>query len=305
MTTRQVGELKITRIGEQMGPGATPTELLPDWQDDFAREHAHWLAPNYYDPATNRLVSSIHSWLIQTRHHTILIDTCCGNHKHRPGNPRFHNLDTPYLDRLLAAGVCPEDVDFVMCTHLHGDHVGWNTRLVDGRWVPTFPNAKYVFSRTERDCFDPDRNPTLGDRFRESNPLLVERFRLTFEDSISPIIAAGQDHVVEMTDALDDGFLIEPAPGHTPGHIILRALSQGREALFAGDVLHHPAQVYRPEWNDVLCADPVAAIASRKRVLGHCAEHGSLFMPGHFATPHLGRVREKGGDFSFEFDWAD
>ncbi len=131
---------------------------------------------------------SVHSCLIRTPHHTILVDTCCGNAKNRPGSPHFHQLDTPYLDRLRCAGVEPEDIDYVLCTRLHVDHVGRNTRLLDGRWVPTFPNAKYVFSSDELNFWDPSKNPHLPEEPREM-----------FADSVLPVIAARQDHVVRMT----------------------------------------------------------------------------------------------------------
>jgi glyoxylase-like metal-dependent hydrolase (beta-lactamase superfamily II) len=160
------------------------------------------MAPNFYVPSTNQFIMSVHSWLIRTPRHNILVDTCCGNAKNRPGSPHFHQLDTPYLDRLQAAGVAPEDIDYVLCTHLHVDHVGWNTRLLDGRWAPTFPNAKYVFSREELNFWDPSKNPHLP--------------RDVFADSVLPVIAAKQDQVVRMTDQLGDSLLIEPAPDIRP-----------------------------------------------------------------------------------------
>ncbi len=129
--TTMIGDVPVTRIEEILGPGFEPQQLLLDWTPEILKEHGHWMTPNYYDQASNKFISSIHSWLIRTRHHTILVDTCCGNFKNRPGAPRFHNLNTPYLDRLRAAGVEPEDVDYVLCTHLHVDHVGWNTQLKD------------------------------------------------------------------------------------------------------------------------------------------------------------------------------
>ena len=142
---------------ESLGHGFQPNVLLPDWNAQDIEPHLPWLAPTYYDPAADRIVSSIHSWVLKTRHHTILIDTCVGNHKERPGQPRFHMLDRPYMENFAKAGLKVEDIDYVLCTHLHVDHVGWNTRLDNGRWVPTFPNAKYVFSKTDRDYFDPAR----------------------------------------------------------------------------------------------------------------------------------------------------
>mgnify|MGYP001050392935 FL=1 len=294
MTTRMIGQASVTRVEEMLKPGFPAAHLLPDWDPEVLKEHGAWLEPNSYEGATGRFISSIHSWLIRTRHHTILVDCCCGNHKDRPGYDRFHMLDTPYLQRLADAGVAPEQVDYVLCTHLHVDHVGWNTRLIDGRWVPTFPNAKYVFSRVDRDHWDPARNPNLP-----------EVSRMIFQDSVHPVIAAGQDMVVDMTDQIGDDLLIEPAPGHSPGHVVLRLLSEGQEGMFIGDVMHQPIQVYRPDWSSGFCADPVQAAASRRRVLEHCAETGCRVFPAHFGIPHVGWVRRQGGGYRFEFDHGD
>jgi glyoxylase-like metal-dependent hydrolase (beta-lactamase superfamily II) len=284
-----VGEIEVLRVEESLGNGFQPNALLPDWNARDIEPHLPWLAPTYYDPKADRLVSSIHSWVLRTRHHTILIDTCVGNHKHRPDMPRFHMLDKPYMQNLAAAGLKVEDVDFVLCTHLHVDHVGWNTRLDNGRWVPTFPNAKYVFSKTDRDYFDPARG--AGGK--------VERNALVFNDSVLPILEAKQDMVVDGNHDLGDGLTIEPAPGHSPGHIVFKLQSKGSEALFIGDVMHHPMQIYHPAWSSAFCSDPEQARRSRRRVLEHCAGHGSLLYPGHFAGPHIGRVAEKGGRFSY------
>jgi glyoxylase-like metal-dependent hydrolase (beta-lactamase superfamily II) len=160
VATWAIGDVTVTRIEEQLGFASRPPEqYLDGFEREMLARHLHWLVHHHYSPEHDRLISSIHSWLIRTRRHTILLDCCAGNHKERPGFSRFHQLDTPFLQRLGAAGVRPEDIDVVLCTHLHADHVGWNTMLVDGRWVPTFPNAKYLFSRIENEVGDPRRNP--------------------------------------------------------------------------------------------------------------------------------------------------
>jgi len=294
MTTRRIGETSVTRVYEQMGPGFPAQHLLPDWDPAILDEHAGWLSPNYYEAATGRFISSIHSWVIRTRHHTILVNTCCGNGKERPGFERFHMLDTPYLERLAAAGVRPEEVDYVLCTHLHVDHVGWNTKLLDGRWVPTFPNAKYVFSKVAHDHWDPARNAALA-------PAQAA----IFLDSVLPVIEAGQAVETGMTDAIGDGLLIEPAPGHAPGHVILRLQSGGQEGVFLGDVMHHPVQVVRPEWSSRFCAEPRMAEQSRRRVLELCCETGARVFPAHLGAPHVGWVRREGDGFRFEFDHGE
>jgi glyoxylase-like metal-dependent hydrolase (beta-lactamase superfamily II) len=286
--TYRIGEATVTRIEEILGPAFQPEELLATWDPAVLEQHGHWMVPNFYVLSTNQFIMSVHSWLIRTSHHNILVDTCCGNAKNRPGSPHFHQLDSPYLDRLRAAGVEPEDIDYVLCTHLHVDHVGWNTRLLDGRWVPTFPNAKYVFSRDELNFWDPSKNLHLPEEPRD-----------VFTDSVLPVIAAKQDHVVSMTDRLGDSLLIEPAPGHSPGQIMLRLLGDQNEGVFIGDVMHNPIQVYHPTWNSRFCMDAEQAVQSRLRVLGHCAEHNSLMFPAHFGAPHAGRVRSYADSFSF------
>jgi glyoxylase-like metal-dependent hydrolase (beta-lactamase superfamily II) len=254
--------------------------------------HAPWMVPVHYDPAEDKLITSNHSWLIRTGQHTILLDSCAGNLKERPWLPRFHQLKVPFLERLRAAGVTPEDVDIVLCTHLHADHVGWNTRLENGRWVPTFTNAKYLFSRVEKEHFDPE----VGDR-RKSNPGRSQMY----DDSVLPVIQSGQSVLLEGSHAIDDRMLVEPAPGHTPGHMILKLRDGAGRGVFCGDVLHHPVQVYEPTWNTRFCEIPEEARASRRRVLEHCAEHNALLFPTHFAAPHVAAIRVAGAAFWPEF----
>jgi len=147
MIPQTIGDMTVSRIVEYEGPIFPPGFLFPDADDETLRANADWLQPAFIDPETGHLIMSFHSYVVRTPRHTILVDTCLGNHKHRPQRDFWHMRDGPYLADLAAMGIAPEDVDFVMCTHLHVDHVGWNTRLVDGRWVPTFPNARYLFGR--------------------------------------------------------------------------------------------------------------------------------------------------------------
>jgi glyoxylase-like metal-dependent hydrolase (beta-lactamase superfamily II) len=291
VTQLRIGEHHVIRVEEVLGPGFRPEELLPDWTAKAIEPHLSWLVPNYLNVAGDQLISSVHSWVIKIKHHTIVVDTCVGNHKPRPNAQRFNMLDKPYLANLVAANIDPAEVDYVLCTHLHVDHVGWNTRLEDGRWVPTFPNAKYVFSKIDRDFFDPARGEAgrLGDRANVWN------------DSLLPILEAKQDLVIDGFHKLGDSLLIEPVPGHTPGHVLLKLLGQdGSEALFIGDVMHHPIQIYEVDWSSAFCSDPVEARRSRRRVLEHCASHGSTLCPAHFGAPHYGHIREKGGRFTWE-----
>jgi glyoxylase-like metal-dependent hydrolase (beta-lactamase superfamily II) len=293
VTDWTIGTVRVTRVEEQLGFASVPPEkFFVGFEREVLERHLAWLVPNHYSPEHNRLISSVHSWLIRTPRHTILLDCCAGNHKERPGFARFHQLDTPYLARLRAAGVEPEEIDIVLCTHLHSDHVGWNTMLRDGRWVPTFPNARYLFSRTENDYGDPRRNPAA-----EADPQRNNAYR----DSVLPVIETGQAVLLDGAHAIDDTMLVEPASGHTVGHVVLKLVDQGERALFSGDAIHHPLQVYVPSWNSCFCEIPDEARATRHRLLGDCAEHGALLFPIHFGAPHVAAIAREGDAFELRF----
>jgi len=289
----RIGDATVVRIEELLGHSSfPPAGYLAGFEREKLERHLGWLVPDHYDPAADALVTSVHSWLIRTRHHNILLDSCAGNHKNRYWWPRFHQLETPYLERLRGAGVAPEHIDIVLCTHLHADHVGWNTRLQDGRWVPTFPNARYIFSRTESDYWDPGRHPGEADDPHRS---------ICYRDSVLPVIEAGQAQLVDGAHAIDDSLLIEPAPGHTPGHVLLKLRSPGGGGVFCGDVLHHPLQIYAPHWNSQFCMLPEQARATRRRVLEYCAAERNLLLPAHFGPPHVVAVKRSGDGFEATF----
>lgn len=273
-----IGKSQVTRIEELKLE--LPSALLPDWRKERLHEYRKWLVPDFYDPERDLLKVSIHSWLVRTPRLNILIDTCAGNQKNRPRFALLNDLKTPWLDRLMAAGMSPEDIDFVICTHFHVDHVGWNTRLVDDRWVPTFPKATYIFPGLERELRNAGND-------------------MVFRDSIDPVIEASQAMLVEGHEVIAEGIDLVPTPGHTVGQVAVRMRSQGKEALFVGDVLHHPLQVYHPEWNSNLCEQPDSARRTRLRILEHCANNGSLLVPAHFAGPYCGYVLREGTGFSF------
>jgi glyoxylase-like metal-dependent hydrolase (beta-lactamase superfamily II) len=293
MATWSVGGISITRVGEQIGFSSLPPEkYLVEFDRDLLAQHVGWLVPNHYSPEHDRLITSVHSWLIRAAELTILLDCCAGNHKDRPGFARFHQLNTPWLDRLREAGVKPENIDIVLCTHLHSDHVGWNTMLRDGRWVPTFPNARYLFSRTENEHGDPRRNPAADADLQRSN---------SYRDSVLPVIEAGQAELIDGSHAIGDAMLIEPAPGHTRGHIVLKLDDRGEKAVLCGDAIHHPLQVYAPQWNSGFCELPDAARATRRRLLEHCAQAGALLFPIHFGAPHVAAIASAGDGFVLRF----
>ena len=291
MIACRCGSIEVMRIKETLGAAFPPAHLLPDLPAEAIERNLGWLAPNHYDPVKKRFVMGTHTWLLRTQKHVILVDTCIGNHKARPNSPGFDNLEQPYLERLAQAGFKPEDVDFVLCTHLHVDHVGWNTQLRDGRWVPTFPNAKVLCSKAEL--------ASAEAKAKANRP--GDDDRAVWQDSLLPVLEAGQLLAVEGRHAIEDGLLVDPTPGHTPGHVVLRAESAGERMLFAGDLCHHPLQVYYPDVNSRFCEDAAGARAMRRRVLADCAESGALFAPAHWGPPHAGRVESTGGSFSLRW----
>jgi len=276
-----IGDIGVDRIAEIEGPLFRPQDVFPDYDSEVLDKHWDDLVPRYFDPDLGLVVGTVQSYVIRFGSYNILVDTCCGNDKQRPMEPPFHNLHTPYLQRLNTLGLQVEDIHFVLCTHLHVDHVGWNTRLDNGRWVPTFPNATHIFTQAELDY--------LIGIYRASAP--NNGHGAHYADSIEPIIASRRVRLLTHPESLIPGLDIEFAPGHTPGHVLLRARSQGEAGVFIGDVVQHPFQVYRPDWNSAFCVSPEQSRATRRRVLGECAEDDSLVFPAHFANPYAVKIR--------------
>lgn len=291
--TYQVGDFTVTRVFEKTSTVGTPQFLFPDWDPTIVQEHEHWLVPGSMDEAHEHLIRSIHTWVVRTKHHTILVDTATGNDKERPFIPSFHHLHLPYLDRLKAIGVAPEAVDYVLFTHLHADHVGWNTQLVDNRWIPTFPNAKYIFPKAEQQFFSSSESHNEHHKTNTG----------VYEDSVLPIIEAGQAEMIDISGGeLLDGIAFHPTPGHTIGHMAISLTSLGQSALFGGDVMHHPLQVYHPKWNTVFCEFAEQARASRLWTLEYAAERRAIYFSGHFAESSAGFVTRKGDRFQWRFE---
>lgn len=277
----------MDRIAEFEGPMMDPFEFFTEYDPQVVENNGDWLGP-IIDRASGRLIMSIHSFVLRTEHHTILVDTCVGNGKERPGRPAAHRARTRYLADLAHAGVRSEDVDFVMCTHLHWDHVGWNTRLVDGRWVPTFPNARYVIARSEYDYWN-----AMHSRGDSSN------HSLAFEDSILPLVRAERAVLVKNDIELEDGVWLEPAAGHTPGNVVINVRSEGLEGAFSGDVIHSPLQLLRPDWSTNACWDAEMASACRRAFIERCADTDKLVFPAHFPSPSAGRIVTHRNAFQF------
>lgn len=290
-----IGDVEITRVQEYAGPSqARPDTLFPSSDPAYWQDNADWLSPDFFDADAGRLRSVLHSWLIRSQDQLILLDTGAGNGKERPYAPVYGHHATPYLENLASVGVAPEDIAIVVNTHLHVDHVGWNT-VLDGRdWVPTFPNARYLMTAEDFEFWNPLLRPLApGD-----GNLNV------YEDSVAPVQAAGLVDLWSGSHRIDDGLVLEAAPGHTPGSSILRVESLGQGALFVGDILHSPVQIASPEVNSCFCEDPAAARAVRRRLLAEAADRSLLVFPGHFGGHSACQVAADGEAFVIS-DWAD
>jgi len=283
-----IGNVTLDAIVESEEPFADPFQFLPDCRQEVIDEHAKWLMPRYVVPETGRLNFCFQSYVLRTEHATILVDSCIGNDKERPHRPTWHRRNGSYLADMAALGVRPEEIDFVLCTHLHGDHVGWNTRLVDGRWVPTFPNAKYIMARTECEFW---QNRYYEDPTGPRN--------LSFGDSVLPVLEANKAVLVDMDHEIDHGVWFEPAPGHTPGNVVVNVKSNGASAVLLGDSIHHVLQVIEPDWSTFVDEDPAQARASRRAILEKYVDTDTLIAPAHFPLPTAGHFVHERNRFGY------
>ncbi|MBO6782941.1 MAG: MBL fold metallo-hydrolase [Alphaproteobacteria bacterium] len=288
-TSFAIGDIRLERIDEMSGPAIDARYLLPGLPDDAIERNLEWLAPTFLEADTEKLVLSLHGWVVRTGRHTVLVEACGGNHKNRPEYPRVHELETPWLDRLRAAGVSPEEIDYVFCSHLHVDHIGWFTAMDSGAWTPTFPNAKYLIHRREYDNWNPET--------RTLPPLALQGS--CWDDSVAPVVAAGQAVMVEDGHEIDDALTIEASFGHTLGHCSVRATSRNETGIFCGDIMHSPLEMAYPDVNTYACEDQDAARATRRKLLEEAAEFGHALMPAHFPDPYsICRVARDGDAFA-------
>lgn len=295
------GDVTVTRAVESVGSiGMTPDQFFPGTDAAAWDGQEHDLRPHFLEsdgPTTMESTARVamQTWVIRSGGRTVLIDTAIGNDKDRPDVPGWSRLQTPFLARLAAIGVAPEDVDVVVNTHLHADHIGWNTRLVDGEWVPTFPNAQYLMPQEDLDFWD----PATG-----SATIMGPGAHIAWADSIAPVIAAGQVTAWSGSHRIDDALTLEDAPGHTPGASVLRLISGGHEVLFIGDTVHSPAQVQDVHTSSCFDEDHTDAHATRDRLFTEAAARNLLMFPAHFGG-HGGFRVEKNGDHDFTIvDWA-
>ena len=281
-----LGAVTIHRIVEQEAAFFDAFEFFPTLTREIFDENRAWLQPRYFDVAA-KPIFCVQSYLVQTPHHVILIDTCVGNHKPRPTLAFWGMLASDRYEKgLAAAGFDVGEVDYVLCTHLHVDHVGWNTRLENGRWVPTFPNAKYVFAGrelehwTERHNTDPTRLPWIT-------------------DSVLPIIEANRVELVRSDHELSDLVRLVSTPGHTVDHYSVRVGKAGSAAIVTGDVIHSPIQLRYPEMGMVGDYDSRQAGETRRKLLEEVSETSNLLCTAHFPSPSIGRIRRRDAAFDF------
>ena len=261
--------------------------FFPALTKELYAENRSWLEPDYVDPQTGGLVLCIQSFVIKTPHHNILIDACVGNHKPRPTRPFWNMLDSDRFEKGLAAvGLGVDDIDYVMCTHLHGDHVGWNTRLDNGRWVPTFPKARYIMS---------DRELAHWTAREKENPASVP----WITDSVLPIVAAKREQIVKSDFAFNETIGFIPTPGHTIDHFSVLVGGKNADALITGDMIHSPLQGRYPEIGMMSDYDSAAAGRTRRQIFDRFCDESTVICASHFPAPSTGRVRRWGDGYKF------
>lgn len=272
VTVTKIVELEMTGGSRFLLPQATKEAILP----------IAWLRPHFADDE-GRLIMSIHSFVVEASGRRIVVDTCLGNDKQHRRIPHWNDRNGPFLADLTQAGFPPESIDIVLCTHLHVDHVGWNTRLQDGRWVPTFPRARYLMGRTEYDHWQ-----TVQDRPDMAHILA---------DSVTPVVEAGLATFVDFDHRIGDEISLVPTLGHTPGHVSVLIQSRGEQALITGDFMHHPCQIAHPEWATTADTDAEQGIATRREMFRRFGDTPTLIIGTHFAGATAGRIVRDGDGY--------
>jgi glyoxylase-like metal-dependent hydrolase (beta-lactamase superfamily II) len=287
----QIGDIRVTRIIESESLFDIPT-MFPRASAEQVRQ-LDWLKPHFVtDDWQGRM--SIHALVVETPSLTIVVDTCIGNERDRMPYEGSSYLQTAFMEDFARAGFDREKVDVVLCTHLHFDHLGWNTMKQGGQWVPTFPNARYLFNKVEYAHWLGEVDGDPEDAFKKIQ-------NLTFADSVQPVVAAGLVDLVDENHRVCDEVWFEPTPGHSPGHVCVRLRSGGQEAFITGDMVHHPFQFANAEWSmAAVDFDSAMASATRARIYADVADAPVLVIGTHFAGTTSGRVRRDGGSYRFD-----
>jgi glyoxylase-like metal-dependent hydrolase (beta-lactamase superfamily II) len=284
----KVGDTTITKITEIVYPEFS--EVIPAATPELVKT-VKWLFPHFVTPE-GKLSLSIHSLIVDTPGAKLVVDTCIGNDRNRDPLAVMSNLSTSYLEDMIAAGYKPESIDYVLCTHLHLDHVGWNTRLVGGKWVPTFPKASYLLNKKELSLF--------GSIDEKATDDFLQVQRRVFADSVQPVLDAGLAKPVDGATQVCEGVRLLPTPGHTPGHCSVIIESKGESAMITGDFIHHPIQFHDPGLVSPFDVDNNAAVATRRRVFGEYADTPMLIIGTHFAGPTAGKLVRDGDGYRLE-----
>jgi glyoxylase-like metal-dependent hydrolase (beta-lactamase superfamily II) len=286
MKNIQIGDITVKSVVEDPRALFDPQDFFPDITPEIIAAERGWMTPDFYDAATGQLVLNVQGFVFEAGGRVILADTCVGNHKQGRNRQEWNGGNWPWLENLKIAGYAPEDIDVVLCTHLHVDHAGWHSRLRDGVWVPTFPNAEYLSARAEMAALEYKRV--------HGSP----QYAHLYQDSILPVIEAGQSVLVDDTHRVADGVRLEPSPGHTPGHVSIRLSSGGAQGVAIGDMMHHPIQARHPRFNSRVCEDADLARQTRREFLEASADQDVTVLPGHFLA---GRIKRDGAAFRFDF----
>jgi glyoxylase-like metal-dependent hydrolase (beta-lactamase superfamily II) len=268
--------MTIHRIIEMESGFLPALQFFPDLTPEVLAENRSWMQPAAMDK-NDVLIMCFQSYVVRTPHHTILVDTCVGNDKRRSARPAWHmKTDDAYMRALAAHGLTVNDIDYVMCTHLHVDHIGWNTRLDNGRWVPTFPKARYLFAKKEYDYWA---------ELNAKKPITV------FTDSVLPVIEANRADLVSSTYQLGDHVRLLPTPGHTPDHVAVVVGRQRDEAVMTGDLMHSPLQMRHPELSAGVDYDKAQATQTRHDFFERYCDSETLCCTMHFPSPSVGRIK--------------
>lgn len=289
----QIGKVRVSTLIEARS--TTLGDILPLATPEALAE-TPWLKPDFVTQ-DGTLISNYQAFVVETPDVLMMVDTCIGNDKERPGLDEFHKQQGSFLEDLAAMNFKPEDFDTIACTHMHVDHVGWNTMLVDGKWVPTFPNADYIVAAEEMTHWSENNRATVGDPENPVQAGFHEIQKRVFADSVAPILEAGLYKLVDTDAVIAPGISLIHTPGHSPGHVSIMISSEGETALISGDFVHHPCQIAHTTWSAIIDDNPELSAASRDRVLGDLSGTETLFIGTHFAEPTAGHIISDGDAF--------